>query len=135
MDANYKFANAGKPWCKEESDKLINYYNNDKLNLLNISKIHGRTPYGIICRLKQLNIINITQQVRGYQSYINSDYYKYKLNNKLKNKYNQTCDSTNTNFSELLNEVKGLNNNIKELNCNIKELIAIMNAIYEFENS
>ena len=45
------FTNSGKPWEQQEDDQLNTLYNVDILDIMAISKIHKRTPGGIISRL------------------------------------------------------------------------------------
>ena len=42
------FTNSGKPWEQQEDDQLNTLYNVDILDIMAISKIHKRTPGGII---------------------------------------------------------------------------------------
>ena len=76
MENQDDFKYAGTPWGFEEDQLLIKEYTVDNLNLLKICEIHKRKPGGIISRLKQLNLIDIRQNTRGYSEYLKSDLYK-----------------------------------------------------------
>jgi hypothetical protein len=70
------FKNAGEPWTQEEDTQLNKLYNEDMLDIIEISKIHNRAPGGIISRLFKHNYIVNRQSARGYIAYKNSDLYK-----------------------------------------------------------
>ena len=57
METQVIFENAGGKWSREEDEKLNRLYNIDLLDIMEISKIHNRTPNGIICRLIKQNHI------------------------------------------------------------------------------
>ena len=145
------FKNAGEPWKPEEEKQLNKLYNQDLLDIMEISKIHGRAPGGILSRLKLLKYITHRQLARGYDLYKKSNFYKqaiqinkenYKTN--LTEKLEQTIkanqlDNTlisicNNDYIELQHDVKEMKNEIKDLKNSIKELVEIMKAVYEFED-
>ena len=81
------FKNAGEPWTQEEDTQLNTLYNEDMLDILEISKINNRAPGVIISRLFKHKYIVNRQSARGYIVYKNSDLYKeIVLNNKDKKK-------------------------------------------------
>ncbi|HBF86718.1 MAG TPA: hypothetical protein DDW54_03465 [Clostridiales bacterium] len=47
----------GQPWSNEEEDKLILEYNEHKLSISEIAKLHNRNNGGISARLKKLGLI------------------------------------------------------------------------------
>ena len=49
--------NAGKPWTKHEDELLVQLYNVDKLDVIEIAKIYHRAPGGIISRMVKNKII------------------------------------------------------------------------------
>lgn len=49
--------NVGSKWTKEEEDRLIDEFNNQKLTISEIAKLHGRKYGGISSRLKKLGLI------------------------------------------------------------------------------
>jgi DNA polymerase III epsilon subunit-like protein len=61
--------NAGKPWTKEEDTLLSKLYNEDKLDLEQISKIHARAIGGIVSRLVKNKIVKDRKMIRGYDKY------------------------------------------------------------------
>ncbi len=62
--------NAGKPWTQEEDALLLNLYNNDKLDVIQIAQIHQRAPGGIISRLVKNKIISEKKSARGYEAFL-----------------------------------------------------------------
>ena len=87
---------AGKSWSSQEDEQLIKEYTIDKLGLLRLCEIHKRNPGGITSRLKRLNLINIRQNARGYDEFINSDLYKDSFEKKvLHNQQEQPVEKEN----------------------------------------
>jgi hypothetical protein len=76
---------AGKSWASQEDEQLIKEYTIDKLGLLRLCEIHKRNPGGITSRLKRLNLINIRQNARGYEEFMNSALYKNTSSEKIAN--------------------------------------------------
>jgi hypothetical protein len=135
------FKNAGEPWSQEEDIQLNKLYNEDMLDIIEISKIHNRAPGGIISRLIKHNYIVNRQSARGYLAYKNSDLYKEIVNNNKDKRKNKLVDNptkknkpTQIDYIELQNDVKEMKNEIKELKNNIKELVEMMKAVYDFED-
>jgi len=144
------FKNAGEPWTQEEDTQLNKLYNEDMLDIIEISKIHNRAPGGIISRLFKHNYIVNRQSARGYIAYKNSDLYKEIVSNNKDKKKTEIADKSEKNkptqidnilisinkihYIELQNNVKEMKNEIKELKNNIKELAEMMKAVYDFED-
>ncbi len=137
------FKNAGEPWTQEEDTQLNKLYNEDMLDIIEISKIHNRAPGGIISRLFKHNYIVNRQSARGYIAYKNSDLYKEIVSNNKDKKKTQIKPTQIDNilisinkidYIELQNDVKEMKNEIKELKNNIKELTEMMKAVYDFED-
>jgi hypothetical protein len=146
------FKNAGEPWSRKEDAQLNKLYNEDMLDIIEISKIHNRAPGGIISRLCKHNYIGNRQSARGYIAYKNSDLYKEIVsNNKCKCKKTEIADKPEKNIKptqtdnilitinkidhiELQNDVTEMKNEIKELKNNIKELVEMLKAVYDFED-
>ncbi len=145
------FKNAGEPWTEAEEKQLNKLYNEDMLDIMEISKIHCRAPGGILSRLKMHKHITHRQLARGYDLYKKSNFYKQavqinkdKYKHDLTEKSKQNMKTTHTNneiikndkidYLELQNDVKEMKYEIKELKINIKELVEMMKAVYEFEN-
>ena len=141
------FKNAGEHWTETEENQLNKLYNEDILDIMEISKIHCRAPGGIISRLHKHNYIVNRQSARGYINYKNSDLYKEIVSNnkkkiedkpekKIKPKQidNILISINKSDYIELQNDVKEMKNEIKELKNNIKELTEMMKAVYDFED-
>lgn len=150
METEIIFKNAGEPWSQEEDRQLNKLYNEDMLDIIEISKIHNRAPGGIISRLIKHDYIVNRQSARGYIAYKNSDLYKeivYKNKNKseildkpekkIKNTQidNILITINKSDYVELQNDVKEMKNEIKDLKINIKELVEMMKAVYDFEDT
>lgn len=150
METQIIFKNAGEPWSEEEDTQLNKLYNEDMLDIMEISRIHDRAPGGIISRLQKHNFIANRQSARGYITYKNSDLYKEIVYNNMNKKKPMYLDKptkipTSTEnilitinksvYLELQNDVKEMKNDIKELKNTIKELVEMMNAVYEFEDT
>ena len=152
METNIIFKNAGEPWTQEEDVQLNKLYNEDMLDIVEISKIHNRAPGGIISRLAKNNCIVNRQSARGYIAYKNSDLYKEIVNNnkdknktKIVDKPEKKIKSTKidsilisinkSDYVELQNNVNEMKNEIKDLKNSIKELVEMMKAVYDFEDA
>ena len=152
MEEKTTFKNAGEPWTEKEEKQLNKLYNEDMLDIMEISKIHCRAPGGILSRLKMHKYITHRQLARGYDLYKNSSFYKqavqtnkdnYKkdLTEKLKKNMkttqidNELIQIGKNDYTELQNDVKEMKNDIKSLKNTIKELVEMMKAVYEFEDA
>jgi hypothetical protein len=152
METEIIFKNAGEKWSQEEDMQLNKLYNEDMLDIMEISKIHNRAPGGIISRLVRHNYIDNRALARGYIAYKNSGLYKEIVSNNKDKKKTKIVDkpdkkikptqidniliSINKNdYIELQNDVKEMKNEIKYLKNTIKELVEIMKAVYEFEDT
>jgi hypothetical protein len=125
------FINAGEHWTQEEENKLNKLYNEDMLDIMEISQIHCRAPSGILTRLKHLKYITHRTSARGYDIYKKSDFYKQSvLTNKDKYKKDLTekINTTNTgnDIKELQNSVKEIKHEINELKFCIKQFIEML---------
>ncbi len=72
------FKNEGTRWSSTEDAQLNKLYNEDVLDIMEISKIHERTPSGIISRLVKNGLIPERKIARGYAKYKSSEEYKNK---------------------------------------------------------
>ena len=70
------YTNSGEKWSSEEENNLLQEYNEQKLDINEIGKIHKRTPGGISSKLAILGIIPDRFSGRGQEEYISSDLYK-----------------------------------------------------------
>ena len=148
---NIEYNRAGKGWDKNEEIELVKEYNIDKLNLLDICKIHKRRAGGIISRLKHLNLVDEDLNVRGYSEYQKKNQEELnKKNNEdiIKNDNITLNKETNNNNLECINKTKyrlqrkqipndivQIKKDINEIKSNINKLLELMNAVYEFENN
>ena len=123
------FINMGKPWSSEDDTKLLKLYNEDLLDILNLSNIFKRAPGGISARLQKLNIIPDKKLARGYEDYLNSDLYKEAcLNSKNKKKQNLNINSDEDVNSD---EDDNINDFIKSFN----KLTKFKNEIIKIQNT
>ena len=150
------FKRAGEYWSPDEDIQLNKLYNEDMLDVMEISKIHSRPPGGIISRLCNHSYIVNRQSARGYITYKNSDLYKEivanndkksKITDKSTKKLKVTKKSKTTqidnilisinklDYIELQNNIDEMKNEIKELKNDIKELVEMTKAVYDFENA
>jgi hypothetical protein len=151
METEITFKNAGEPWSPDEEKQLNKLYNEEMLDIMEISKIHCRAPGGILSRLKLLKYITHRQLARGYDLYkksnsykqaiqINKENYKNNLTEKLAqtikpSQLDNTLISIHKNgYIELQNDVKEMKKEMKDLKNSIKELVELMKAVYEFED-
>jgi hypothetical protein len=74
------YTNSGAPWFDTEVETLRKEYVDDKLDLLQISKLHKRTPGGIASRLVILKVVATNEDIHGYADYKASSLYKDALN-------------------------------------------------------
>jgi hypothetical protein len=122
-----EFTNHGKRWIPEEEEELKKLYNEDKLDIIEISKKMKRYPYGLISRLISLKIINFDKDVRGFDK---EEFEKLK-----KTSISSTSASTSTStslpktktniieFMEIIiKELKEIRQEIKNLKEDIEEI-------------
>lgn len=122
METEIIFKNAGNSWTQEEDKQLNKLYNEDMLDIIEISKIHNRAPGAIISRLIKYNYISARELARGYITYKNSDLYKGIVSN------NKDKKKTGCNCIELQNDVKQMKNEIKEL-------VEMMKTVNKFKDA
>ena len=142
MESKTIFKNAGEPWWPEEDTQLNKLYNEDMLDIIEISKIHNRAPGGIISRLIKHNYIDNRTSARGYIAYKNSDLYKEIVYNNIYKRKTEMVDKpkqvdnilisiNKSDYIELRNDVKEMKNEIKDLKIVIYNLVEMMKAVYE----
>ena len=153
METEFVFKNAGETWTHEEDLQLNKLYNEDMLDIMEISEIHNRAPGGIISRLVKHNYIPNRISARGYMTYKNSNLYKEIVSNNKDKKKPEIVDVTDKkikknkevdnifisinkcDYIELKQDVIEMKNEITELKNTIKELVEMMRAVYEFEDA
>lgn len=64
------FDNVGKKWTENDIKLLKTNYTTNNLSVYNISIILKRTMYGILCKLKSINIIDTIENANGYDEYM-----------------------------------------------------------------
>lgn len=128
---NESFPRAGETWMGEENQQLIDEYQKQGLNLVEISNIHKRKPSGIMAQIVRLNLAASRSSVRGYIEYLKSDLYK----SLYKKKENQTFaniepDDKRTPFIETTNvennEIYLLREEIYSLKQKMSHLISLL---------
>ena len=141
-------------WSQEEDIQLNKLYNEDMLNILEISKINNRLPGGIINRLLNHNYITNRQCARGYTEYRNSDLYKQAVANNLKNKEdkkreqdekkeqnkkrkedekNRQDEKRKLHNKKIEDSIKEIKIEVNEIKNTVNQIYQMLNAIYEFE--
>ena len=136
IELSKEYLNQGKSWTQIEDDQLIIEYNNDGLSLMEIAKIHKRTPGGIAEHLKKLNIIDNNINARGYLEYKESDLYKErciiksKRGRKSKIKTNGVV-SNDTDIIELPSDISEIQSDISEIKNDISEIKDYISKLHE----
>tara|TARA_B100000035_G_scaffold285668_1_gene269410 strand:- start:3823 stop:4257 length:435 start_codon:yes stop_codon:yes gene_type:complete len=141
------YTNSGQPWYDQEEEQLKKEYNEQKLDINEIGKIHKRTPGGIGSRLCILGIIEHRLSARGYTEYKNSNLYreicekgppkKEKRPKEPKEKKIKTSVTESnilitikqSNYNELKEELHDVKNQLNEIKDMIRKL-----AIYDFDD-
>ena len=144
MSTEIIFNRVGEPWAKEEDAQLNELYNEQLLDIMEISKIHSRAPGGIISRLLKHNYIDKRISARGYTDYKNNNLYKEivtrnkqsrKERKKLKEKQIIEINSeqnedilirNKSDYNQLYNEVKEIKNELNEIKKTINELVDLL---------
>lgn len=118
--------NNKKSWLQDDDNLLDNMYNEDMLDIMEISEQMDRSPGEIISRLVKLEFITNRTSARGYILYKNSDIYK-EIVSKGKMKIKKPVPDINSEIltDKFKNDVKlwiDTDNQLKEYNEHIKEL-------------
>lgn len=116
-----KVNNKGSKWTEEENNQMIKLYIEDKMNIIEIAKIHQRTPIAIAMRLEKNKIIESKELAKGYDIYIE---------NKENIKYEGVKKTIDKDLHEELSEMKS---EIIELKLTVKKLVDMLESLYEFE--
>jgi mevalonate pyrophosphate decarboxylase len=137
----------GKKWTQEEDDQLLQLYNEEKLDIIEIAKRHSRLPRAIAVRLVKHEVISNEFEANGYSNYKNSDYYKETMEQKNiikkeKPTYKKSQEDNNylitinrNDYLRLQDDITEMKQNIFTLNSNMTELITMIKSIYEFEDA
>jgi hypothetical protein len=141
---NIGLSNAGKKWTEEEHNILLEELDKN-IDIHLIAQSHNRTTGAINARCKviahDMYKNNIPIQEICIKSKLNEieiwDAIEQIENKQIKQdrkKINQTLNVSNK-IDENKNDIKEIKKDIIEIKKNIKELVAMMKALYEFENS
>lgn len=96
------FDNVGKKWSDTDIELLKDNYSNNNLSVQQLSIIHQRTMYAIICQLKKINLIINVEDVNGYDEYIElRDIEKENLNHIKNDLFKTDYLEKNLNINEL----------------------------------
>lgn len=131
-----KMNNAGKPWSPEENGTLIREYTVHQLDILEISRRHGRTPTSILCKLKSNNIIHNEADARGYNDYMEqkaANPEAFTTPRAARDPNSAPSSAPTITNAALLKEITDMKKEIHELHAEIRELTALMRASFEFE--
>ena len=121
MEADIIFKNDSKSWSREEDIQIKKLYNENMLNIIEISKIHNRSPDQIIFSLMKYNCIDNPQSARGYTAHKNSKYEEALANKIYKNKM-EMVDEQNKKMDDLATQ----NKKMEEQNKEIKEQLNLL---------
>ena len=115
----------GEKWFDNEDKKLIHEYQEEKLDIKELSKLHQRTRGAIKARLKRLGLINNEITENSYDEYKNSEIYKDVCEHrkerynggikKEKNKNNILITIEKNNYETLQSNLETINEDINEL--------------------
>lgn len=152
MDSESSFAfytKSGLPWTEEETNKLIQEYDAG-LDILEIGRIHKRTPGGIAYRLKSLNIVYPMSAARGYDKYkMSALYYDIvktakeekdekqktrKLKQLKKESKGSEVQELKTQMESMRTEMQEMKKSYTEMSEKLDTVVKLMKLIYEFEN-
>ena len=111
-------SNKSKKWNHEEEEILKKLYNDDKLDIITITKQLKRTPNGILQRLIKLKIIKFDYEARGFDKDQIEDFIK---ECEKKNNFNEEKKKTITN-EILLKHILELKEEISKLREEINKL-------------
>ena len=70
------YTQSGAAWSKHEDEQLKKEFFIDKINVIQISSLHKRTPGGIVARLKHLGLIHKRAVIKEYEEYRMSSLFK-----------------------------------------------------------
>jgi hypothetical protein len=70
------YTNSGTRWLEEETTLLKKEYTFDKIDIIEISKLHKRTPGGIAHKLLSMGLVDNYHKIKRYHEYRNSTLFK-----------------------------------------------------------
>ena len=122
MNIIEKYYRGGQLWSKEENEELIKGYEVNHFTLLELCDIHKRMPGGISSRLKKLQIIKSSFDVRGYTEFQKSNIRNQMRTNKKEIKEQKNIMYKKHTFANVITEVLDLRNEVKALKDYINKL-------------
>jgi len=129
--------NTYQQWSNEEDSQLLEFYNKQKLEVIEISKkMTNRTIGNIISRLVKLNIITKRHEVRGYAIYKKSDAYAQAIIESKAREANGTAFSSSFEKKEeedidVAKEIRDLKAEIAGLRSVVNDLVKVIKDAYE----
>jgi hypothetical protein len=147
---NIQYIRSGQKWDKNEDLQLVKEYDIDKLNLLDICKIHKRKSGGIISRLKKNNLIDMDFNVRGYSEYqkinqeeLNKECEENKINDNVL--FDTKVEDENFGYTnrkqfrlkqrQMPDEILQIKKDINDIKKDMKKIFELINTVYQFENN
>lgn len=144
------FNRAGQPWHREEEQQLIHEYTVQKYDIMTISKLHKRRPGGILSRLRSCNVIETSEEARGYQLFVDSALFQEnktkrqeererKREERLQQRREKRLNEKQNQGQQviyqvcIMKEIQTIKTTINELNQSVQEIKAMLEAVYEFE--
>lgn len=131
-------SNTGQKWTDEEETLLLEELNQN-MDIKLISQNHNRTTCGILARRKliayKLYNNNITIEEISYKTKLDEDQIREIIQKKQFYLKIEPEITRNTNAIINRNDIIEMKNEIKELKHTITELVAMMKAVYEFEDT
>lgn len=70
VESTNEFTNVGKKWTDTDIELLKTNYTKNKLSVYQLSIIHKRTMFAIICQLKKIYLILNNEDAIGYSEYV-----------------------------------------------------------------
>jgi hypothetical protein len=137
MDTNKSsfYDRSSTDWDEEEDEQLRGEYDDDEYDIIQIGIIHRRTPGGIAFRLKKLERHELHTEARGYEEYVKSALYKDVVANPGIHKSNKRTKIERKVQKEIVSlDVMDIYMELAVIKKDIKELMAMMKAVYEFED-
>jgi hypothetical protein len=114
-------------WSSEEDIQLNKLYNEESLEIMDISNRMNKTPGAVITRLCKYGYIPNRSSARGYLTYKNSDLYKSIVESGKYKKTEQTKTEPNQN-DQLQSDILWIKNEIGQLKERLTELVELLKS-------
>lgn len=116
-------------WSSEEDIQLNKLYNEESLEIMEISDRLKKTPGSVISRLCKYGYIPNRSSARGYLTYKNSDLYKSIVESgKYKKTKQDQMDPGQNRNDQIQNDIVWIKNEIGQLKDLLSELIELLNS-------